>query len=132
MHEMILKVLISMYYQIVNILLILRKEAFCCYHRFHAATEPETGVFNSCLQPYAELTLYFGNQRVLGVVGLLVGKYLDVEHFLWSYCPTESHFFLRKAQNTKDSLVTEIKRQIYIKVGWYTHKKRLCLFQEPP
>ena len=49
----------------------------------------------------------FYNQKVLGVSGLPVDKCLDVRRLLWLYVKILIH---RKAQNTKDSLVAEIKR----------------------
>ena len=53
-----------------------KKVAFCCYPRLQAAPVAGTGVLRP--NPYAELPLYIGNQRVLGAVGLPIGQCLDV------------------------------------------------------
>ena len=39
-----------------------------------AAPEPGTGVFHLHTRNYAKLPIYFGNQRVIGVVSLTVDK----------------------------------------------------------
>ncbi len=63
----------------VEITFILKKKvAFCCYQRLQAASCPGTGVFHLSRRPFAKLQLFIGNQRVLAVVDLPVGEYLEV------------------------------------------------------
>ena len=58
---------------------IYQKNTLCCYHRLQEPPQPGTGVFLLRQRLYAKLWVFFGNQRVIGVVCLPVGKCLGVE-----------------------------------------------------
>ena len=92
---------------------LLKKIAFCCYHR---------------QRPYAKLRVFFGNQRVIGVVGFPVGECLDVKP-LFVVLRQDTH--PQKGLHHQGPTGFQLKAEILHK-GAGANEKRLFPVKEPP